>query len=87
MDSMDVENRLQKYIAATVLDGKDMGLNRKTPLLEWGIINSLEIMKLIAYVRNEFKVSIPAERVVADSFHDIEAIASLVCTLGGGATT
>ena len=87
MDSMDVENRLKTYIAGTVLDGKDMGLNRKTPLLEWGIINSLEIVQLIAYVRSEFSVSIPPENVVAGSFHDIEAIASLICTLGGGAAT
>ncbi len=78
MQQNAVIEQLKKYIAQDVLSGKDIGLDEMTPLLEWGIINSLEIVKLLSFIRKQFAVDIPTDKLVADSFTSISAIADLV---------
>eukprot|EP00166_Cyanidium_caldarium_P005965 ctg_7643.g788 len=39
---------------------KDDELNDQTPLLEWGVLNSMNIVKLMVYIRDEMGVSIPS---------------------------
>ncbi len=74
---------LRSYIASEVLDGKDIGLEPSTPLLEWGVINSLEIARLVAFISQQFGVSVPAEKVVATYFKDLQALTALVIELDG----
>lgn len=74
---------LRDYIASEVLDGKDIGLEPTTPLLEWGVINSLEITRLVAFMSQQFGVSVPADKVVATYFKDLQALTALVVELGG----
>jgi acyl carrier protein len=74
-------NQLKHYIANSVLDGKDIGLDETTPLLEWGIINSMELLRLLRFIHQSFGVEIPFEKVTADDFVTIDAIASLVQTI------
>jgi acyl carrier protein len=74
----DVEAALQRFIAQETLDGRDIGLDAATPLLEWGVINSLEIVRLIGFIKERFGVSVPASSVSAETFKDIASIAGLV---------
>jgi acyl carrier protein len=67
-----------RYIAQDVLGGRDIGLNETTPLLEWGIINSLEMVKLLSFIREQFGVEVPTDKLVADSFTSISSIADLI---------
>ncbi len=70
--------QLKNYIALNVLDGKDVGLDETTPLLEWGIINSLEIVKLTLFVSKQFQIDITPDKLTADYFTNISSIADLV---------
>ncbi len=70
--------QITRYIAQDVLGGKDIGLDETTPLLEWGIINSLEMVKLLSFIREQFGVEIPTDKLVADSFTSISSIANLI---------
>ena len=78
MERMTVVEQLKSYFAQDVLSGKDIGLDETTPLLEWGIINSLEMVRLLQFIRKQLKVDIPPDKLVADSFTDIVSIANLV---------
>jgi acyl carrier protein len=78
MQQTTVIEQLKRYIAQDVLGGKSIGLDETTPLLEWGIINSLEIVRLLSFIRKQFGVDIPAGEIVADSFTSISSIAKLV---------
>jgi acyl carrier protein len=78
MQRDSVIEQLNRYIAQDVLGGKDIGLDETTPLLEWGIINSLEMVKLLSFMRKQFGVDIPTDKLVADSFTSISSIAGLV---------
>jgi acyl carrier protein len=77
----EVLERLRAYIANDVLDGKDVGLTEETPLLEWGIVNSFEIVKLLAFIDQAFGIDVPAARVIAENFKTIRALAELVVAL------
>lgn len=77
----DVMTALTRYIADHILDGKDIGLDATTPLLEWGVINSLEIVRIITFVSDRFGVAIPSDKVVADHFKDLQSLTNLVVQL------
>ena len=78
MQRATIIERLQRYIAQDILAGKDIGLNETTPLLEWGIINSLQMIKLMNFIDQEFTVDIPPDKLMAEYFTTISSIASLV---------
>jgi acyl carrier protein len=78
MQRITVIEQLKRYIAQDVLGGKDIGLDETTPLLEWGIINSLEMAKLLSFIRKQFAVDISTDKLVAESFASISSITDLV---------
>jgi acyl carrier protein len=78
MQQTTVSEQLKKYIAQDVLGGKDIGLDETTPLLEWGIINSLEMVRLLNFIRKQFDIDIPTDKLVADHFTNITSIAELI---------
>lgn len=74
----EVIKQLYNYFAQDVLDGRDIGLDVTTPLLEWGVINSLEIVRLLAFIRTQFAVEIPLHTLTAENFTNLPSIAKLV---------
>ncbi len=79
MQKAEVIKKLTHYIINDVLEGKDTSLDETTPLLEWGIINSFEMVRLLSYIQGEFSLDIPPEEMIADHFSNINTIASLIC--------
>ena len=80
-----ITEELHAFISRQVLEGEDLGLTATTPLLELGILNSMEVLSLIAFVESRFKVVVPPEQILADNFKDLQTIAALVASLGGAA--
>jgi acyl carrier protein len=81
MQRADVLEELTAFIANDVLDGRDVGLDSQTPLLEWGVINSLEVMRLLTFIRTRFNVAIPPQMVVPEHFQDLDSLSDLVMDL------
>ncbi len=77
----EICTQLQNYISEEVLEGKSIGLDNTTPLLEWGIINSLEIVRLSNFVKDSLGVAIPNEKLTADHLKNIKSIAYLILSL------
>ena len=88
MNQLEVLGGVKGYISREVLDGKDIGLDESTPLLEWGIINSIEMARIVSFIQEQFHVKVPADRILPDNFKDLISITSLVLELarsqGGG---
>lgn len=78
MQRNEVIEHLQSYIVNKVLDGKNVGLDETTPLLEWGIINSLEIVRLLGFIRKQFDIDIAIYQITAENFVNIGVIADMV---------
>jgi medium-chain acyl-[acyl-carrier-protein] hydrolase len=78
MTKQQVVDGVKEYISQAILEGKDDGLNETTPLLEWGILNSMEMTRLIMFIGERFAVQVPAEEVIPENFQTISCIADLV---------
>jgi acyl carrier protein len=76
---------LRRFVEERHLDGR-AEVGDDTPLLEWGIIDSLALADLIAFAEERFGVSVPLEAVTPESFSSLRAIASLFATLAGDGT-
>ena len=81
MQRSEVLQQVRGYISKQVLDGRDIGLNETTPLLEWGLINSLEIVRLLSFVQQQFNIEVPGEMIIADHFINLASVTDLVLEL------
>lgn len=55
-----------------------------TPLLEWGILDSLKIAMLLNFIRDELGVSIPFQDINSRNFRDVGSIARLAAAQATG---
>lgn len=83
MERSTIIEQLKSYFAQDVLGGKDIGLDETTPLLEWGIINSIETARLLSFIHKRFGISIPPDKLTADAFTDIVSISNLIFNPNG----
>jgi clorobiocin biosynthesis protein CloN5 len=75
-----ISARLLAFIRDRFLAGDPQGeLDVTTPLLEWGILNSLNTARLIGYIRTEFDAAGPLEKADAATFRNVASIASMLC--------
>lgn len=78
MQRTEVVRQLKQYFIHQVLDGQGNGLDETTPLLEWGLINSIEIVRLVSFIHQHFSIEIPVYQMVAGNFMHIDAIADMI---------
>jgi acyl carrier protein len=75
-----VSARLLAFIRDRFLSGDPQGeLDQTTPLLEWGVLNSLNTAMLIGYIRTEFGAVVALEKVDAATFRNVASITSMLC--------
>ncbi|MBF4549437.1 acyl carrier protein [Pseudoclavibacter sp. VKM Ac-2888] len=72
-----IQASLIELVQDEFLDG-DEELTHETPLLEWGVLKSIELTRLVNFIETEYRVRVPAEAVIAENMRDINAISSLV---------
>ena len=78
MDGQEFLDILKKYIEERILDGPGTTLEADTPLLEWGILNSLSTTQLVGFVRDHFGIDVPPEEMVGQNFRDLASITRLL---------
>ena len=81
MNQSEILDDVKSYISGEVLDGKDIGLDGSTPLLEWGIINSIEMMRIVSFIQDRFSVKVSADKILPDNFKNLTSITNLVVEL------
>jgi acyl carrier protein len=73
---------LTEYTRTELLGAADAdGLTPETPLLDWGVLDSLKTARLVAYIGREFGVNVPPTRMNGQNFQNLDAITNLVTTL------
>jgi acyl carrier protein len=75
---------IRQYIVRHLLDGQ-MDLDRRTPLLEWGVIDSFALTDLLAFVEDEFNIAVPGNEITPENLRDLEAIGALLSRLDAAA--
>jgi acyl carrier protein len=75
----DVEQTVKSYILSEFLPGEDADqLTGTTPLVTAGILDSLATLKLVAFLEEQFSISIAAHEAGSENLDTIERIATLV---------
>lgn len=84
MERDEVTARIIGFVRERFLDGDPSGeLDEHTPLLEWGVMNSLNIVQLMRFLREEMGVVVPPTEINPRNFGTIGAIGALVAELAG----
>lgn len=78
MNQASVQEALRSYVSSEILDGEDIGLEASTPLIEWGIVNSMEIARLVAFIQERFGVAVPGDKITLEYFKDLDSISRMV---------
>jgi len=80
MSKEEVVAALIAVIREKFLDGDRSGeLTDESPLLEWGVLDSLNTAVLLKVIREDFGVEISPADVDAVHFRDVRSIADLIC--------
>ena len=73
-----IASRVREFINEELLRGEDVVVQRDNdPLLE-GILDSVGLLQLVAFVEEEFEIQIDDAEIVAENFSSAETIEKLV---------
>jgi acyl carrier protein len=81
MSDNNVIPELREFIAREFLKGKDEGFDAATPLIEWGVIDSIAIVTLREFIASRFGVDIPHAEMKPSNLSCLTSIASLIESL------
>jgi len=79
MDLSIAESAIRNFLIDDLLYDRNLKkLSADDPLLSEGLLDSLAILKTVAFCEETFGISIPDEEVLPDHFETIRAIGQLV---------
>ncbi|MFL6139179.1 MAG: acyl carrier protein [Frankiaceae bacterium] len=82
MDHSQLVAELAEYVRTELLgDDGATELGPHTPLLEWGILNSMNTARLLTHIRERHGVNVPPTSLVGSNFRDLSRIAEMVAAL------
>ncbi|MEL6516262.1 MAG: acyl carrier protein [Pseudomonadota bacterium] len=76
--TIDRKSRIRDFIVAKLLNGRAVGDDEN--LLLSGLIDSLGVFELIAFLEKSFGLTIPLDEVVLENFTSIDTIDAYVAT-------
>jgi acyl carrier protein len=82
MRAQVILDTLREYVDERILQDPAVAIDPDTPLLEWGILNSVSTVQLIGFIRERFGVDVPPEEVAGANFRDLRSITRLLVRTG-----
>ena len=79
MTSADIDEKfypLKDFICKTLLDGRNVQADEN--LLLSGLLDSLGVMSLVAFVEKQYAIEIPFEDVIIENFATLDAIENYI---------
>ena len=86
MTTGTTDARIRDFILAKFPLAKKRAIRDDDPLLRTGILDSLGILEVVAFVEGEFGITVADEELVPESFETIATIARFVDGKRGAAT-
>jgi len=72
--SINYSEVVKEFIIDNFLFGDGAKITNDTPLLEKGIIDSTGVLELVAFIEDNFKVTVKDEELVQENFSSLIAI-------------
>ncbi|MEO0601354.1 MAG: alpha/beta fold hydrolase [Myxococcota bacterium] len=86
MSTADILNRVTRFVVEQLLDGDDSELTIDTPLLEWGVLDSMSMLALLSFIEMDLGIVVPNEHVRPEYFQDLHHLSRMLSKLAGTAT-
>jgi acyl carrier protein len=81
-DREKIYDSIGRYIEENFLEGSGASeLTGDAPLLEWGILTSMNTARLLSFIRNDLSVVVPPTHLTGANFTDLNAITDMVYQL------
>lgn len=78
----EIATKLTEYISEQFLSDSEVSeLTPDTPLLEWGVLNSMNTSILLTWIRVELGVAVPPTHITGRNFHSLESITDMLLEL------
>lgn len=81
LQNADIENRMLQWIGDELLEGQSEGLDVNTPLLELGVITSMSLVSMQAFVQHEFGATIPSTALKPANLETVRKLSTLIASL------
>jgi acyl carrier protein len=78
MDPITISHSTRQFILKTFPSSRRNSLKDTDPLLESGVIDSLGVLDLVAFIETEFNVKVDDEDLVPENFQNIALITSYI---------
>lgn len=73
------EEQIKQFILSDLIkDGSVTELDNDENLIDSGVVDSLGIMKLVAFLEKSFKVAVSDDEILLDNFETIDAISAFL---------
>ena len=82
MTREDMLGELKGFVVTEFLDGRDSGLDEHTPLLAWGVIDSLSVHQLISFTDERFDIDVPQCEVTPENLKDLDSYVAMLMRVG-----
>ena len=73
---MDTQDILMDYIRTEILKGRNNGITPNDNLLDSGVLDSLGILQLVAFIDERLGIQVPDEDVVYENFYSVNALST-----------
>ena len=67
--------RLYAFVATDLLNGDARDLDEKTPLLAWGVLDSMAMIRLTEFIEQELEITIPTNELLDSA--NLETLATI----------
>jgi acyl carrier protein len=78
----EMVDELRGFVVRELLDGRDTGLDEHTPLLAWGVLDSLSVNVLVSFTNERLGIEVPQSEVTPQNLKDLDSYVSLLTRLG-----
>lgn len=78
----DTKEQIRKFVTEKLASTRKINqVQDQDNLIENGIIDSMGIMRLVAYIESEFVMKVKDEDIVPENFESVEVISSYIETV------
>ncbi|MFE2296388.1 acyl carrier protein [Streptomyces sp. NPDC059452] len=80
MKDSEAFEAVKSFIEEAILKGQGE-VESDTPLLEWGILDSLSVARLGNFIEKRFGVVLPGSSAIGERFHSLDTVCEFVAEL------
>lgn len=76
---MELEKHIRQYVAENLLYvDEDFKYDNDTSFINEGLIDSMGVMELVAYVQSEFDITVEQQEMTPDNFDSVNKLVTFI---------